>query len=64
MLEALTQKIFLEVDPPGNGDNLADKERIINWLKEKYALEVSIPYPLLAKFIPSVEMLIGNLLLP
>jgi len=52
MREPLTKKLFLQIDPPGNGDNLADKDRIVLWLKEKYGLEVEIPYPLLSRIYP------------
>lgn len=52
MLQPLTKKIFLEIEPPGNGDNLADKDRITWWLQEKHSLAVKIPYLLFNKIYP------------
>jgi len=52
MLKPLTQKIFLQITPPDERNNLADKDRIVNWLKDKYHLKVLFPYQLLHKIYP------------
>ena len=52
-INPLTKKIFLTIKPPGDGDYLADKDRIIWWLKKHYSLSpVTFPYELLPKIYP------------
>jgi len=52
-INPLTQKLFLKIKPPGDGDYLADKDRIIWWLKYKYSLtDVTIPHSLWQDIYP------------
>lgn len=51
-MQPLTRKLYLEITPPGDGDNLADKDRLFKWIHENYGVEVEIPYPIFSKIYP------------
>jgi len=50
-MKPLTRKKYLKIDPPGNGDIIGDKERILKALQPEFG-EVGFSYDLLKTIYP------------
>ena len=50
-MESLSEKIYIELEPPTEEDARSDQRRLLDGLKERYG-EVELPLPLLRQLYP------------
>ena len=50
-MESLSEKIYIELEPPTEEDARSDQRRLLDGLKERYG-EVGLPLPLLRQLYP------------